>query len=165
MKFLFVVLTTALSLSAMAGTKTTVELASENNRVAFKAAESTRVLHIAGNPTCVEMEPTHFFPLPSLKEKISAVEVTDSKITFDKKLGGLCNYKFANVYLRLNFDNKETVGLTLFADNGAPAEIDLICSKGKYGMECREKGEAESSKSVRLYVDLNKATKINVFFE
>lgn len=165
MKFLFVILATAVSMSAIAATKATVELTSQDNRVTFEAYEYSRVLHIAANPTCIEMTPTHVLPIPTSKSKTSKVEVTSSKITFDKKLGGYCNYKFANVGLKLRIDNNKTVGLTIYADDAAPAEIDLICSEGKYGPECREKGDARSNGALGIPVDLNKATVINVSFE
>ena len=165
MKILMISFLTMLSTSAMATQKAIVNLVNSDNRITFEAADSTRVLYIAANPVCMEMNNSHGFPFPSAKEKSGVIEVKSTILSFDKKMRGLCNYEFVNTTVNLSLDKRVSANIRFFASSSADSEIDLLCSENGEKLECRESGQGESTSHISLYVNPSEMTKINVVFE
>lgn len=168
MKILSVFLLMTLSLSALAKT-TTVELVGTENRFSFEALKYSSVLYVAANPTCLEMRPTHFISIPSSREKREEIKVSKNKLTFESKLGGFCNYKMANASVLIKLDEGSTGHLTLFRDENAQSELDIICTEvteySQKRLKCREKGAADSDGNLSLHINPTQPTKINVHLE
>lgn len=163
----FIAFLLLMSFSAMAAKENTISLTGDS-RFSLAAGKNSSVLYVAANPTCMEMTNSHGVPFPTDKSKRTELNITKNVIKVKQKLGGFCQYRFANTSVDLVLNGK-TMGLRLFDNKNAPKEIDIICSEvQEYNtdvLRCRLQGEAKTTYNLSLSLDLSSNPKVNVILE
>jgi hypothetical protein len=130
MKFMAMPLVLLFSLSSFAGNNSRIISINEPNgevRIVPKGDEFAEFE--AQNPTCIEMQPTHVFPIPVAKSVREDVSFSKSGLSFKPASKGYCLYSFRNTFLRIGLDKGYQAHIEIYQDDNAPDTTEITCKR------------------------------------